>query len=101
MIKPDCSDKCYVGCTRQKYLTQRLAVHRYHHQINFKSTRSFELFEIYNKKNCKIYLLEEADENNVKDLEHHYINHLDTVNKNLKNRITDSPLSDYTNTNHN
>jgi len=93
--------KCYVGSTCQKYLTQRLAVHKYHHKIGLKSTRSHDLFELYNKKNCKIFLLAETDAEHVNELERFFINNLDTVNKNLKNRTTDTPLFDYTNMNHN
>lgn len=92
---------CYVGSTKQKYLTQRLAVHKYHHKIGLKSTTSHHLFELYNKKNCKIFLLAETDADHVNELERFFINNLDTVNKNLKNRITDTPLFDYTDMNHN
>jgi hypothetical protein len=95
------NSKCYVGSTCQKYLTQRLAVHKYHHKIGLKSTTSHELFELYNKKNCKIFLLAETDAEHVKELEQYFINNLDTVNKNLKNRIIETPLSDYINMNHN
>lgn len=83
------NSKCYVGSTTQKYLTQRLAVHKYHHKRNLKTTTSHNLFELYNKDNCKIFLLAETDADNVKELERYFINNLDTVNKNMK--FIDSP----------
>ena len=62
----------YVGSTKQKYLCNRLAVHRHRKSC---SSRKLDL------DNCKIYVLEETDEEHRLEREKYWIHTIDCVNK--------------------
>ena len=51
----DEKEKCYIGSTKQKYISQRFQVHKHHHKIGRKNGK---LGELLNKENVKIELVE-------------------------------------------
>jgi len=73
----DINGKKYVGSTKQHYLCNRLSGHRQNKKNNKKDISSYEL----DLDNCKIYLLEECDDEKRKERESYYINKIDCVNK--------------------
>jgi len=67
----------YIGKTKQKYLSNRLAQHRCAKKLNSDcSSRELDL------DNCVIMLIEECSEERCKDREQFWINCLKCVNKN-------------------
>lgn len=68
----DCNGLKYVGSTKNS-LNIRLYYHKYH-----EDTRSREL----DLQNCKIYTLEETDEENRKCREQYWMDTIECVNKN-------------------
>jgi len=73
----DINGKKYVGSTKQHYLCNRLSGHKQKKKNNKKDYSSYEL----DLDNCKIYLLEECDDEKRKERESYYINKIDCVNK--------------------
>jgi hypothetical protein len=81
-------DKCYVGSTTKKYLSQRMDKHRsdYRRFLNkkeYKETRSFRLFDEYGVDNCSIILLEKVNASCKEELivrERHWIEKSNCVN---------------------
>lgn len=75
MVKIYCIEDCdglkYVGSTIQK-LNKRLYHHRCHNEC---TSRELNLYD------CKIYLLEECDDNFRKDREQYWIDNTECVNK--------------------
>ena len=81
-------DEIYIGSTTKKYLSQRIAAHRYEYNKWVAGDRHyytcFQLFSKYGVENCKIILLESVNANNKDELEAReafYINTLKCVNK--------------------
>lgn len=70
----DCNGLKYVGSTKQK-LKRRLYHHKYYKYKNDCSSKKLDL------DNCKIYTLEETDEENRKVREQYWIDTIECVNK--------------------
>ncbi len=99
-IVPDCTDAnfddIYIGSTTKKYLSQRMAQHKYDYKkwkegITINKMMSFLLFDKYGPENCKILLIEEIsceskDELKAKEAEH--IKNQKVVNKQIPNRTS-------------
>jgi len=62
----------YIGSTKQKYLCRRLAEHKYKKDCSCKKL---------NMDNCKIFLLEECNEDDRLQREQYYINNTRCVNQ--------------------
>ena len=80
----------YIGSSSKKYLSQRFQNHKsdYKRYLNSKVNyiTVFDLFDKYGVDNCKIYLLENFNCNNVNELrakEGEYIKKLKCINKNI------------------
>jgi len=83
------NDLVYYGSTKIKYLSNRIAQHRYIHRNGIYCTSQ----NVITDKKCKIYLVEEIECENIKDLrkrEYEYIRNNECVNKNGKCFITPS-----------
>ena len=85
-------NKCYIGSTAEKSLSNRMSRHRYDYKI-YKDTLEkkmtcFDIFE-YGIDNCKIELLENYPCSSIEELrkrEGHYIQNTDCVNRCLAGR---------------
>ena len=81
-------NKCYIGSTTEKLLSNRMSRHRYEYKI-YKDTlqkkmASFDIFDEYGIDNCKIELIENFPCNGSEELrkrEGHYIQNTDCVNR--------------------
>lgn len=71
----DCNGLKYVGSTKTK-LNQRLNRHKYDKKVNHKPCSSKKL----DLSNCKIYILEQCEENKRKEREKYWINKIDCIN---------------------
>jgi len=82
--------KIYIGSTTKHYLSDRLASHhgdykRWKQGLRSKIT-SFNIFEEYGIKNCRITLIESCSYNSkdeLKSREAHFIRSMDCVNKQI------------------
>jgi hypothetical protein len=93
----------YIGSTTKQYLSQRMTTHR----CDFKRWKSgkrtdkvmsFDLFEKYGIKNCKIILLELVNANSKDELisrESHYIRTLNCLNKHIPDRTKEEWYAEY------
>lgn len=87
VIKSPNTDKCYIGSTTKKYLSQRMEVHRYDHQRYLDGKRwKITSFEIFEAGDAYITLLENFPCNSIDELharERWYIENYDgnVVNK--------------------
>ena len=80
-------EKCYIGSTRQKYLCNRKAIHKYHNKIERKNGL---LKELFNLGNVEIELIEEFENISNEDLlkrENYFINQQGFYNINLASSI--------------
>lgn len=87
MIVSDLGTLKYIGSTKKKYLSSRLAGHIYDYFKFKKGLRppisSFKLFDEYGIENCSIVLIENFScQNNIelKERERHYIQTMECVN---------------------
>ena len=86
IIKMDCKIYCiedinglkYIGSTKKKYLSQRLAQHKWD-----KKNRGNYRSRLLDLDNCKIYLLEDCDDDIRNEREQYWIDN--DVSVNLKN----------------
>jgi len=84
-------ERIYVGSTTKQYLSQRMDTHRTDYKRwkegKFKGcVRSYELFDKYGIENCVIVLIELVNANSKDELyarEKHYIQTLNSINKNI------------------
>jgi len=89
-IVSDQIDKCYVGSTTKKYLSDRMGKHRTDYRRHKRGTMNYlTSFEIMKYDDAKIVLLEchpcvSKDELHAR--ERHYIESLDCVNKRVEGR---------------
>jgi len=65
-------NKCYIGSTAEKTLSNRMSRHRYDYKI-YKQTLNekmtcFDIFDEYGIENCKIELIENYPFNNIEEL---------------------------------
>ena len=74
-IYSDLGDKIYIGCTTKKYLSQRMARHKYDYAYfkkcrkdNFAFVTSYLVFDAYGVDNCKIELLESFPCNSIDEI---------------------------------
>ena len=89
-IYSDLGDKIYIGCTTKKYLSQRMARHKYDYAYfkkcrkdNFAFVTSYLVFDAYGVDNCKIELLESFPCNSIDEIrkrESHYIQTIKNIN---------------------
>ena len=93
-IESHLGDKIYIGSTTKKYLSARMANHRYYYtrwNAGIPNTwlTAFTLFEEYGVDNCKMTLLEAFSCDSKDKLtarESHYIRTLECVNKIIPDR---------------
>jgi hypothetical protein len=90
-IYSDVGDKVYIGCTTKKYLSQRMAKHKYDYtyykknreETGFAFVTSYLMFDEYGVDNCKIELLELYPCNSIDEIrkrEAHYIKTIPNIN---------------------
>ena len=90
-IHSDLGDKVYIGCTTKKYLSQRMAKHKYDYtyykkkreDTGFAFVYSYLLFDEYGVDNCKIELLEAYPCDSIDEIrkrEAHYIKTIPNIN---------------------
>ena len=86
-IYSDQGNKVYIGCTTKKYLSERMARHRYDYTY-FKKKRegsgfafvtSYLLFDEYGVNNCKIELLESFPCNSIDEIRKREANYIQTI----------------------
>ncbi len=79
----DATNKIYVGSTTEKYLSTRLAKHKYDFKNREKQNKNLSSCEIFNNDNYRIELIECYECNNKYELEkreRYWIENLDCVN---------------------
>ncbi len=79
----DATNKIYVGSTTEKYLSTRLAKHKYDFKNREKQNKNLSSCEIFNNDNYRIELIECYECNNKYELEkreRYWIKNLDCVN---------------------
>jgi hypothetical protein len=64
-IKSEKLGKCYIGSTRQQYVSKRWAQHKYHYRIGLHNCRSSE---IVGQDDCQFILLEVIEVNSKEEL---------------------------------
>lgn len=82
------TDKIYIGKSKQKYLSQRFAVHNYHYKLYLKNKFAFvSSFDVIKHGNCKIESLGEYSDEEAKEMEKTFIQQFKSiaVNKHFNN----------------